>query len=406
MSHDEVQAIIDEADSNGDRKLDYAEFCHMLLNTSEQCIHASKMKAERTGHTSQSGLSKSKARSGQVFPQHHRGSKSRSSARREDGLDRRERRREEIRSQLYPQDDHVRQPRPQPHLLLHQRQSHAHHRSGVEVDRSHNGGTVYPGGELQNGSLHEPVPHLEAIDPAGYHEKPHPALPAQSTSRVSSAHPQATELDKPTSSSSLDKHVSDSPVQPDKPVLDSPVQPDQPVSLTDSSTTIKAADDESEAPPTSQERGGETKQADKVENAAETAKEAPPKPHPPDTEDQTHADSVTAASKLDESGSQITVVASSEKISDPFAISSSSLPKLPPLKNTSLPPLLLPPIGAVTVNKMAEEKEPVVGGPERQENPPLSNGGESDGQHSASKTDGGISLYMCVCVTTAFPQSA
>ncbi len=49
MSHDEVQAIIDEADKNGDGKLDYAEFCHMLLNTSEQCVQASRQKAKRLG---------------------------------------------------------------------------------------------------------------------------------------------------------------------------------------------------------------------------------------------------------------------------------------------------------------------------------------------------------------------
>ena len=49
MTHDEVQAIIDEADKNGDGKLDYAEFCHMLLNTSEQCVQASRQKAKRQG---------------------------------------------------------------------------------------------------------------------------------------------------------------------------------------------------------------------------------------------------------------------------------------------------------------------------------------------------------------------
>ena len=49
MTHDEVQAIINEADKNGDGKLDYAEFCHMLLNTSEQCVQASRQKAKRLG---------------------------------------------------------------------------------------------------------------------------------------------------------------------------------------------------------------------------------------------------------------------------------------------------------------------------------------------------------------------
>ena len=47
MTHDEVQSIIDEADYNGDGKLDYAEFCHMLLSTSEDCLRASRTRAER-----------------------------------------------------------------------------------------------------------------------------------------------------------------------------------------------------------------------------------------------------------------------------------------------------------------------------------------------------------------------
>ena len=64
MTHDEVQAIIDEADKNGDGKLDYAEFCHMLLNTSEQCVQASRQKAKRLGH--QPGQVNSRQRGEQV----------------------------------------------------------------------------------------------------------------------------------------------------------------------------------------------------------------------------------------------------------------------------------------------------------------------------------------------------
>lgn len=64
MTHDEVQAIIDEADRNGDGKLDYAEFCHMLLNTSEQCVQASRQKAKRLGQ--QPGQVNSRQRGKQV----------------------------------------------------------------------------------------------------------------------------------------------------------------------------------------------------------------------------------------------------------------------------------------------------------------------------------------------------
>ena len=68
MSHDEVQAIIDEADKNGDGKLDYAEFCHMLLNTSEQCVQASRQKAKRLGHQQPPpGQPKSRQRGEQVM---------------------------------------------------------------------------------------------------------------------------------------------------------------------------------------------------------------------------------------------------------------------------------------------------------------------------------------------------
>ena len=68
MSHDEVQAIIDEADKNGDGKLDYAEFCHMLLNTSEQCVQASRQKAKRLGHQQPPpGQAKSRQRGEQVM---------------------------------------------------------------------------------------------------------------------------------------------------------------------------------------------------------------------------------------------------------------------------------------------------------------------------------------------------
>ncbi len=97
MTYDEVQAIIDEADSNRDGRLDYAEFCHMLLSTAEDCSKASKLKASKilgkrssaSGHrTRQTGLTSKDQRQG-------------GGTQRTEVFDRRERRREEFRSQLH-----------------------------------------------------------------------------------------------------------------------------------------------------------------------------------------------------------------------------------------------------------------------------------------------------------------
>ncbi len=89
MSRDEVQAIIDEADENGDGKLDYAEFAHMLLNTSEECVRAAKQKASQTSKAASSVRRKSSTSK-------QRGSVSRRS------FDR-QRQREDIRMQLFSQ---------------------------------------------------------------------------------------------------------------------------------------------------------------------------------------------------------------------------------------------------------------------------------------------------------------
>ena len=103
MSHDEVQAIIDEADQNQDGKLDYTEFCHLLLNTVEESIRASQLRASRlleeterksvTSLTSQTSLT-----------QRHRSGR----PQRRGTFERRERRREEIRMQLYSSEDQLR----------------------------------------------------------------------------------------------------------------------------------------------------------------------------------------------------------------------------------------------------------------------------------------------------------
>ena len=92
MSLAEVQSIIHEADSNRDGKLDYSEFCHMLLSTSEECSKATQLRADivldnkssQTGQTGRKG-----SHSGRSHPQMT------------DARGRREKRREEIRSQLY-----------------------------------------------------------------------------------------------------------------------------------------------------------------------------------------------------------------------------------------------------------------------------------------------------------------
>ena len=89
MTANEVQAIITEADLNGDGKLDYAEFCHMLSSTSEQCVHANSKKVLQAR-------------------QHHSNKFKSPSTRdvRRKGVERREQRREEIRRHLYsPQSE-------------------------------------------------------------------------------------------------------------------------------------------------------------------------------------------------------------------------------------------------------------------------------------------------------------
>lgn len=85
MTISEVQAIIAEADLNGDGKLDYSEFCLILSNTSTECIHANYQKP------SQSLESK------QQFREH----RSPQSCTTRKKLDRHDQRREEIRMHLY-----------------------------------------------------------------------------------------------------------------------------------------------------------------------------------------------------------------------------------------------------------------------------------------------------------------
>ncbi|XP_077981651.1 EF-hand calcium-binding domain-containing protein 7-like isoform X1 [Glandiceps talaboti] len=48
MTKAEVRAMIDEADDDGDRRLDYDEFCNMLLSTSNKLMTAAREKVEKT----------------------------------------------------------------------------------------------------------------------------------------------------------------------------------------------------------------------------------------------------------------------------------------------------------------------------------------------------------------------
>lgn len=109
MSHDEVQAIIDEADQNGDGRLDYAEFCHMLLNTTEECIQAAKQKAtSQTSQTSsKTGLTSSRSTRQKGISNKHRSSKSLRDHSRKGSFDR-QKQREDIHSKLFPRDSQQR----------------------------------------------------------------------------------------------------------------------------------------------------------------------------------------------------------------------------------------------------------------------------------------------------------
>ena len=91
MTREEAQDIIDEADRNGDGKLDYAEFCHMIVTVSEDCLKATQIRADKVlrqtpdARSSRIGRSSSKA-----------------SGRSQKVIERSERKRVEFREQLFP----------------------------------------------------------------------------------------------------------------------------------------------------------------------------------------------------------------------------------------------------------------------------------------------------------------
>ena len=98
MSADDVHAIIAEADQNGDGKLDYAEFSHMLLNISEQCVHASRKKfTKKIPELNQAINQQNSSKKYQ--------SKSHADRKRRTSFERQERRREEIRMHLFSSNE-------------------------------------------------------------------------------------------------------------------------------------------------------------------------------------------------------------------------------------------------------------------------------------------------------------
>ena len=122
-----------------------------------------------------------------------------------------------------------------------------------------------------------------------------------------------------------------------------------------------AAEDGDKAPPTLLETNQEEKQSDEG-SAPIGSKEAMPKPHPPTpTGSQADIEPPTAVPSKSDINSLTslapTPLPSSENVSDPLAIPSTSLSKLPPLKKTSLPPLLPPIGGSTSVDKETERKE-------------------------------------------------
>ena len=389
MTHDEVQAIIDEADKNGDGKLDYAEFCHMLLNTSEQCVQASKLKAQTMVHihvpprVPSSKLPRERSRESKHRSSTHRGGRG--------GYERRERRREEIRSQLYPTED---QRRRETHVSYgRQLQSGS---VGLEARRG-NGRAVFSVEdhvhveESQNGFLHDPMSDTVPYQ-ASYAEKPSPLMSAPSQDQV---------LIQPASA------------------ITNLVQPAEPVSSTSSLSTsaaAKAAYGDVKAPPTLSERNHEVKPVEVSGSPTESSQKAMPKPHPQTPANgQTHTDTpATVPSKSDinsAAGSLASIAPSSSEqaITDPFDIPSTSLTKLPPLKKTSLPPLL-PPIGGKAAAMVVEDKEKTEERSEQQEDDkgegnvhvakasPSLNEERTVMENSTAKKNDGNQARTCVCI--------
>ena len=314
-----------------------------------------------------------------------RGSKSRSSSHRGGGQERRERRREEIRSQLYPTT--VEDQRGEPHLLYRRHHSRT---SGIESS-----GPIYPGNgdyfhDYQNGFLEEPM-NDRVSNPASFPQgavsgsTPFHGMPASYTEQLKplAAHSQGLERQpliqptKPTLSRAEEAGMVTKTCEAKDDVTAAEGKRDPPA-LEEKTDTVKQAEDssvshkkEAQSKPHSQpsmEKPSQERKEEvtKVENNGEKDEHTgpldkePTKPHPPGTKAETTVEEPTPSlpSKSDlnsEVESLASVLPSSEQILDPFVLpSSSSLPKLPPLKK-SLPPLL-PPIGVTPTTPAAANR--------------------------------------------------
>ena len=312
--------------------------------------------------------------------QQHRGSKSHSSSHRGGGQERRERRREEIRSQLYPTTTAEDQ-RGEPHLLYRR-----HHRTGgIESNKP-----VYAGNGdhfhgYQNGFLEEPMnsraPHPASFSqgtapfhdmPASYTEQFKPlAVHSQSqeqpllqpTKPASSSAVEASEVTKTTEAKDNDAAAAE--FKRDPPALQE--KTDGAKLIEDSSVSHKKEVLSKPHPQASvekplQERKEEVMEIEKKDEKGEHTgplNEEPTKPHPPIIKTEMSIEPTPSLPSKSDLNSEVeslaSVIPSSEQISDPFALpSSSSLPKLPPLKK-SLPPLL-PPIGATAAASQSAKK--------------------------------------------------
>ena len=371
--------------------------------------------------------------------QQQRGSKSRSSSHRGGGgQERRERRREEIRSQLYPAPATAEDQRGgEPHLLYRQ-----HHRSnGIE-----NGGPAHSGDgnhfhhhhDYRNGFFEEPmngrVPHHHpasfsqgAVSGAPFHD-----MPARYTEQLK---PQS----QPLAMHSQGLEQQQQPlIQATEPSLSSAVGASTVTKTAEAKGSTAAAGGERD-PPALQEKNGEVKRVkdssvtDKKEeiqskpHPQDSVSEKPlqerkevteivkkdkkegehtgpldeeptTKPHPPVAKTETSVEkepvpSLPSKSDLNnEAESLASVIPSSDQISDPLALlSSSSLPKLPPLKK-SLPPLL-PPIAATAASALEGQSAKKTEQPETKllENAALSSEREVKGDKQGSDKGEGAS---------------
>ncbi len=326
------------------------------------------------------------------FQQQRGGSKARSSSHRGGGQERRERRREEIRSQLYPTT--AEDQRGESHLLYRRHHGsggieksrsgdrfHDHHQNGF-LEEPMNGGIAHPasfsqGAVSSGGPFHDiPASYTEQLNKPLNHDQPlavqnqgleqrqsmiQPTDPASSSAVEAGTVTKTTEAKDSTTAAEVERDPAALQEKTDgvKQVKDSSVtdkkEAAQPKPHPQANLSEKPLQERNEV--TEIERKDE-----KGEHVGPVDEEPTTKPHLPVTKTETSVEKEPISSLPSkpadlnsEAGSLASVIPSSELISDPFALpSSSSLPKLPPLKK-SLPPLL-PPIGGATPTTAVEDQ--------------------------------------------------